>query len=150
MRAVLDTNVLVSATLIKGGTEDKILRVLQHGKFELVLSAPILEEIGRAILYEKLQKCRWMTKEELTSLIQLLAQESILVSGTTHVRVCRDPDDDKFLAAAIEGKAQWVVSGDKDLLELKTYKGVSIVKPARFLKELEGNKKLTRLALVFR
>ena len=56
MRAVLDTNVLISATLVKGGTEDKILRAWQEGTFELVLSPPILEEIGRAMFYEKLQK----------------------------------------------------------------------------------------------
>jgi len=138
MRAVLDTNVLVSATLIKGGTEDRILRAWRRAEFELVLSPPILEEMGRALLYEKLEKRRWMTREELTSFIQLLAQECVLVSGATKVRVCRDPDDDKFLAAAVEGKAQWVASGDQDLLDLKTYKGVSIVSPRRFLKELEA------------
>lgn len=116
MRAVLDTNVLVSATLIKGGTENKILRAWREGRFELVLSPPILEEMGRALLYEKLEKHPWMTREELTTFIQLLAQACVLASGATRVRVCRDPDDDKFLAAAVERKAAWLVSrGDVPL-----------------------------------
>ncbi len=62
MRAVLDTNVLVSATLIRGGTEDRLLRAWQRGAFDLVLSPPILAEIGRTLLYEKLQKFQWMSE----------------------------------------------------------------------------------------
>lgn len=61
MRAVLDTNVVISATLIRDGNEDRILRAWQRGVFELVLSPPILDEMGRALFYEKLRKARWMT-----------------------------------------------------------------------------------------
>lgn len=56
MRVVLDTNVIISATLIRGGNEDQILRAWKSGAFDLVLSPEILEETGRALLYEKLQK----------------------------------------------------------------------------------------------
>ena len=138
MRAVLDTNVLISATLVKGGTEDQIVRAWSAGRFDLVLSPEILEEMGRAMLYEKLAKHRWMTREDVASFIRALAQSAVLVSGTVPVVVCRDPDDDKFLAAAVEGKARWVVSGDKDLLAVKRYKTVAVVRPAVFLRELEG------------
>ena len=58
MRVVLDTNVIISATLIRGGNEDQIIRAWQRGAFELVLSPQILEEIGRALFYEKLRKRR--------------------------------------------------------------------------------------------
>jgi putative PIN family toxin of toxin-antitoxin system len=54
MKAVLDTNVIISATLIRGGNEDHIIRAWQRGAFELVLSPQILEEMGRALFYEKL------------------------------------------------------------------------------------------------
>jgi putative PIN family toxin of toxin-antitoxin system len=136
MRAVLDTNVFVSATLIKGGTEDRIVRAWRAGRFDLVLSPPILEEIGRALVYEKLARRRWMTGDDVSSLIRMLAQAAVLVDGTMDVALCRDPDDDKFLAAALEGKARWVVSGDKDLLAVARYKTVAIVRPVQFLKEL--------------
>lgn len=72
MRVALDTNVVISATLIPGGNEDQILRAWQRGAFELVLSPQILEEVGRALFYEKLQKFRWMTGEEIiTDLLDL-------------------------------------------------------------------------------
>ena len=73
MRAILDTNVIISATLIRGGNEDQILRASQRGAFELVLSPQILQEIGRALFYEKLRKFRWMTEEEIADLLQALA-----------------------------------------------------------------------------
>ena len=136
MRAVLDTNVIVSATLIRGGNEDRILRAWQQGVFELALSPPILEEIGRVLSYAKIQKLRWTTQEEVISLLESLAGESVLVPGRLVVRASRDPEDDKFLAAAIEAGAEYVVSGDKDLLDLRMYRGVRIVTPAKFLRTL--------------
>ncbi|MBI4588805.1 MAG: putative toxin-antitoxin system toxin component, PIN family [Candidatus Rokubacteria bacterium] len=134
MRVVLDTNVIISATLIRGGNEDQILRAWQRGAFDLVFSLPILQELGRALFYEKLRKARWMTEEEISKLLQALAQGSVLVPGRVKVKASRDPDDDKFLAAAIEAEARFVVTGDQDLLDLKNYRGVRIVRPLPFLK----------------
>lgn len=133
MRVVLDTNVIISATLIRGGNEDQVLRAWQHGSFELVLSPPILEELGRALFYERLRKFRWMTDGEVAELLRALAGGGIVVTGRVKVKASRDPDDDKFLAAAVEGAAGFVVTGDRDLLDLKSYRGVRIVRPARFL-----------------
>jgi hypothetical protein len=131
--AVLDTNVLISATLIRDGTEDRILRAWQRDAFELVLSPQILDEVGRALFYEKLRKARWMTEEEVVALVTSLAREAVLVPGRVRVKVSRHPDDDKFLEAAIEGHAQCVVTSDKDLLGLKAYRDIRIVRPAAFL-----------------
>ena len=136
MRAVLDTNVLVSATLVRAGNEDHILRAWRRGRFELVLSQEILEELGRALLYEKLRRYRWMSEQEVIRLLELLASESLLVPGTLGVTASRDPEDDKFLAAALERNARYVVSGDRDLLELKRYRNVNIIRPTAFLKLL--------------
>ncbi len=139
MRVVLDTNVIVSATLIRNGNEDQILRAWQHGSFDLVLSPPILEELGRALFYERLRKLRWMTDGEVAELLRALAAGGVVVSGRVKVKASRDPDDDKFLAAAIEGVAEFVVTGDRDLpgdrdlLDLKSHRGVRIVRPTRFL-----------------
>lgn len=68
--------------------------------------------MARVLFYERLEKSRWMTKEEVATLLQALAQESRLASGKMRVAVSRDPEDDKFLAAAIEGRARYVVTGD--------------------------------------
>jgi putative PIN family toxin of toxin-antitoxin system len=136
MRVVLDTNVVISATLIRGGNEDRILRAWQRGAFELVLSPQILEEMGRALSYERVRKFRWMRDDEIISLLQTLAEESCLVPGNLRVQASRDPEDNKFLEAAIEGNARYLVTGDKDLLELKAYKGARIITPAGFLQVL--------------
>ena len=136
MRVVLDTNVIISATLIRGGNEDRIMRLWRHGAFELVLSPLILEEMARALSYERLRRLRWMTQADITTLLQALVGESILVPGKATVKVSRDPEDDKFLAAALEGQAGYVVTGDKDLLDLRAHENVRIVAPARFLRVL--------------
>jgi putative PIN family toxin of toxin-antitoxin system len=107
----------------------------------LVLSPQILDEIGRALFYEKLRKARWMTEEEVVALVRSLAQEALLVPGRVRVAVSRDPDDDKFLEAAIEARAPYVVTGDKDLLAVKTVRGVRIVTPAAFLTTLRMQEK---------
>lgn len=138
MRAVLDTNVLISATLVQGGAEDRIVRAWRAGRFDLVLSPQILEEIGRAMFYEKLAKRRWMSRPDVAAFIRVLTASAVLVSGTTEVALCRDPEDDKFLAAALEGEARWLVTGDNDLLAVRKYEAVTIVRPSRFLRELDA------------
>jgi len=136
MRVVLDTNVVIPATLIKGGNEDRILRAWQRGAFQLVLSPQILEEMGRVLFHEKLRESRWMEDADVVALLQLLAAESVLVPGRLKVKASRDAAADKFLAAAVEGKAEYVVTGDKDLLVLKAYRRVEIVTPGRFVRIL--------------
>jgi predicted nucleic acid-binding protein len=86
-----------------------------------------------------------MTEAEVAVLVRSVARESVLVSGRVRVEVSRDPDDDKFLEAAIEGRAQYVVTGDKDLLGLKTYRGVRFVAPAAFLTILRTREKVRRV-----
>ncbi len=112
------------------------------GWWRRVIPPPILEEIGRALLYEKLRKFLWMAEVDVLSFPEALGQESIFVPGDTTLKVSRDPADDKSLAAAIEGRARYVVSGDKDLLAVKAYRGIQIVRPAPFLDILRRGKKL--------
>ena len=81
VRVVLDTNVIVSATLIRGGNEDWILRAWQRGLFDLVLSREIIEELARALSYDKLRRYRWITGEETLELLETLARSSVLVPG---------------------------------------------------------------------
>ncbi len=144
MRVVLDTNVLVSATLIRGGNEDRVLRAWQRGDFDLVFSPATLGELARVLSYPKLRKMRWLTDGEATALLELLSAQSVFVPGDLVVKACRDLQDDKLIAAGIEGDASYLVTGDKDLLVLKNIlkkqRGLSIVTPATFLTILRGMK----------
>ena len=79
-----------------------------------------------------------MTEAEVVELLRILAEESILVPGQLTVRASRDPTDDKFLAAAVEANADYLVTGDKDLLTLRTYRDVRIVTPAVFRRLLHS------------
>lgn len=134
--AVLDTNVIASAVLIRGGIEDRVLRAWFAGQYRVVLSAPILEEVQRVLQYPRVRSRRWMSDEETGHLLEQLAESSLLVEGKQRLRISRDPADDKFLAAALEGNADYVVTGDADLLELGKYRDSEIVTPRQFLQVL--------------
>lgn len=134
MRAVLDANVYVSALVKPEGPPGQILdRFVRLAAFELVLSPAIADEVlatlGRAKLRRYFQPgvtpAAWFAR---------VAEAALAVSGDRRIpRVCRDPDDDKYLAAAVEAKAEYLVSGDEDLLILGTYEGAAIVRPRTFL-----------------
>lgn len=133
MRVVLDTNVLVSAVLIQRGNESRILDAWRHGAFDLVLSPLLLAELGRVLSYPRIRRSRWMSEAEVVGLLEILAEGSILVEGRVGVRASRDATDDMFLAAAIEGHADYIVTRDRDLLALESYQTVKILRPATFL-----------------
>jgi putative PIN family toxin of toxin-antitoxin system len=132
--AVLDANVYVSAAVRPEGPPGQIIeRFLRLGAFEIVMSQAIVDEVLRALSYPKVRKYirPGLDAELLFEDIVVLAQ---FVAGEREVTdVSKDPDDDKYIAAAIEGRAQFVVAGDSDLLDLKAHEGVRIVSPRSFL-----------------
>jgi putative PIN family toxin of toxin-antitoxin system len=137
IRAVLDANVYVSAAVRPEGPPGQIIkRFLRDGAFEIVLSHAIVEEVLRALNYPKVRKYirsgldpeLWF--EDIVVLSQLVAGDHELAGAS------KDPDDDKYLAAAIEGRARFVVAGDSDLLDLKEYDSIRIVSPRAFLDRL--------------
>jgi len=131
-RAVVDTNVLVSGIYWKGAPFD-VLTAWESGRFRLVVSPPILDEYQR-VLEDMAQKRRTQAHRAILELIELHAE---MVAPVSFARsVCSDPDDDKFLEAAIAANAEFVVSGDKALLAVKRYQGVEVLRPAPFLSRL--------------
>jgi uncharacterized protein len=138
LRAVLDANVFVSAAIRPDGPPGRILeQFLRTDAFTLVLSEAIVDEVMRALAYPKVRRyvqpgldpALWL--EDLVVLADFVPDPS-QVSG-----VSKDPDDDKYLAAAIAGGAPLVVSGDPHLLAVGEYEGVRIVTPRAFLNVLE-------------
>lgn len=129
IKAVLDTNVLISG-IFWTGAPFRILKAWQDRWFTLAISPPILEEYRR-VLAEMTRKRPVPVLPRILELIELHAE---MVQPTSlAVRVCSDPDDDKFLEAALAADAGYVVSGDAALLRVRIYQGVEIVRPARFL-----------------
>ena len=139
---VLDTNVLISAAFgIENTTPDQIHRALRKQEYILVTSPEILQEIEEVLNREKIIQMTKMTKVEIKKFLQDLIDIAFIVSGNVAVQVSqKDPDDDKFIAAAIEGKADYIVSGDKPLLNIKEYMGIKIISPKDFMRLLKTGK----------
>lgn len=134
LRAVLDANVYISAYVRPEGPPGQILgRFFGEAAFEIVLSSEIVEEVLHALAYPKVRKAArtevdpelWF--EDILVLAHLVAGEHKITG------VSKDPDDDKYVAAAIEGRAVFVVSGDPDLLTVGEHQGVRIIAPRAFL-----------------
>jgi putative PIN family toxin of toxin-antitoxin system len=128
-RWVLDTNTLVSRLLLPGGTA---ARAVDHA---LALGVPLVSDESLAELADGLSRARfdrWVTLAERQRFMQLLGGVVRKVPITHRVQACRDPRDDKFLHVALNGGAEAIVTGDRDLLVLDPFHGVRILAPAAF------------------
>ena len=129
MRVVVDTNVFVSSFF--GGIPRKIVDLWKKGQIILCLSKPIVEEY-----VEVLRRLGLQNEIELKELMGLFAQgPGILFSARTpRLKIVdKDPDDNKFIECAVALNATYVVSGDKSLLGVGGYMGISIVTPRHFM-----------------
>lgn len=132
LRVVLDTNVLVSALHFPESALSVVWRLLLEGKYHLILSPSIIEETA-AILRGRFL---WR-EEEIQSTLKLLVRKASIVRVDTVLDVVPDdPKDNHILACALAGKVDMVVSGDKDLLRLKEYEGIPIVRSMDFLRTI--------------
>jgi uncharacterized protein len=130
LRIVFDTNVIVSALLIKDSVARQAFdRALELGK--LIISQATVEEVNGVLRRPGFEK--YLSEEERLEFITALVREAVLVEVIEKLDVCRDPQDNKFLEAAIAGRAHCIVSGDKDLLVLHPFREISIVSPRAFL-----------------
>ncbi len=134
IRAVLDANVYVSAAVRPQGPPGQIIeRFLRDAAFEIVMSQAIVDEVLRALRYPKVRK---YVRPELDAELwfeDIVVLSDFVAGDRPFEGASRDPDDDKYIAAAIEGRAGFVVAGDADLLELKEYDGIRLLSPRAFL-----------------
>lgn len=131
MKICLDTNVLISGIFWKG-IPGQILEAWIDGRFDLLISIPILDEYER-ILQRVDDRLHSFVKERW---IQLIVERSTMISISHSLQWSRDIKDDKFLDCAVAGMVDYLVTGDKDLLVLKEQVPVEIVTPAIFLKNI--------------
>jgi putative PIN family toxin of toxin-antitoxin system len=136
LKAVVDTNVFISALLSEGNPR-KILRALNQDSFHAYYPEQLILELYRAPLKPRL--ALRLTAEDISDLVALLARKATLVEVTAIVQVSRDPNDNVFLACAEAMACDFIVSGDKDLLTLGEYAHIQIVSPSQFLDILSRN-----------
>lgn len=133
MRVLLDTNVLVSAILF-GGVPRSLLERGIRGELEVVTSPTLMDELEE--LLDRKFGFPAEAARQVRAELELLAE---VVRPRVVPRVLRDPDDDEVLAAALTGDADVIVTGDTDLLELGSHRGVQILTPRDFLNIANSN-----------
>lgn len=135
LRAVIDTSSLVSYALTRGELMRRVVANWRAGSFTLLTSPAGRAELGEVLARPRIRQMAVAPVEELVLGLERFSEH---VSGVLDLpNVCRDPKDDKFLACAVEGRAHYLVSSDRDLLDLRRYQGVAIVNPGQFLLALE-------------
>ena len=127
MKIVIDTNVVISGVFF-GGYPRQVLESVYHLKTTACATPEIIDEYNE-IVDEMIHRKQGTLRNDI--LCGLISRMEIL-DPVSKISVCRDPDDDKFLECAIDGKAVFIVSGDKDLLTIGSYNDVEIITAADF------------------
>lgn len=136
MRVVVGTGVLISVLIQPQGTTGGVLRALREGRFVAIFSTDMLVEVVEVLGRPFFRIKYHIEPDDITALIHLVRLRGELVLPDRKVAVCRDPKDDKFLEAALAGKADCVISGDADLIVLSPFEDIPILRPAEFLARL--------------
>lgn len=127
---VVDTNTIISRLLLSHSVPAKAVhKAISTG--DLLFSVSTLEELDVVLRRPKFD--RYITVQERMAFFKLLAQISIVVDISHRVTVCRDSKDNKFLEVALNGGADFIITGDADLLVLNPFQGISILTPKQFI-----------------
>ena len=129
-RVVIDTNVFISGVLSTTSAPARCVEAVVSGG-QVLATEPTLKELFERLLSPKFDP--YVTRARREELLSRLAPLVEIVEVVQQVRACRDPHDDKFLEAAVNGRADVLITGDKDLLELNPFRGIAIVSPADYL-----------------
>ncbi|MCX5803952.1 MAG: putative toxin-antitoxin system toxin component, PIN family [Proteobacteria bacterium] len=136
-RIVLDTNIFISAILSPRSKPASIVKLVLDGKLNLMIAPAMWKELHTVLQYPKLQalmKRNGVSMDEVKDLIHKIERIAIVTPGNTKVnRIKDDMSDNMFLACAVEARADFIISGDSHLKDVKTFKGVRIVSPDVFM-----------------
>ena len=127
MKIVIDTNVVISGVFF-GGNPRKIIEKVVDGNFDAYATVEIIDEYMEIIDSMIEKKHVGLNKNTLYPLFLALK----IIEKKSNIDVCRDPDDDKFIECAVDSKALYIVSGDKDLLDICEYEGIQIITAKEF------------------
>lgn len=131
MRLVFDTNIIISALLFDGSKPSKAFDIgINQGA--LLFSLPTLAELEEVLWRNKFD--RYISHEERKRFLTSLILHSTPIETNETISECRDPKDNKFLELAVCGKADFIISGDEDLLVLNPFRNIQIITPDSFLK----------------
>jgi len=138
VRIVLDANQFVSALLKPGSNPDRVMGLVREERVILLLSDEIYGEYLRVLTYPKILKRLNRSADHMADFLGRLRTVAVITPGRLHLEsLSSDPDDTKYLVCAVEGRADFIISGDHHLKDLKSFQGIRIVDPATFLAAME-------------
>ncbi len=130
MRYVFDTNILISALLISNSLPAQALKKAENSG-TVLYSADVLQEIKEVLFRPKFSP--YISGDDVVGFLARIVRSWEEISIIQTVAICRDPKDNKFLELALNGNADFLITGDNDLLVLNPYRSTKIIKPAEFL-----------------
>ena len=134
LKVVLDTNIIVSASISRSGSPYQVVQAWRRQEIILVLSRAIVEEVTEVLGRPYFREKHHITKSDIASLGQSLERQAMMVVPKEHLDVIGDdPDDDRVLECVVEGGADYLVTGDHHLLELRRYRAIPLVTAKEFL-----------------
>ena len=132
VKATLDTNILISS-LGWEGNPHKIFNRILNGDIEMITSGPQFDELARVLEYQKFQ----FSEEQKDRFKSLILEIGTFVNLAEEIDIIKkDPDDNMILETALAGNADYIITGDPDLLELKEFKGIKIITARNFLNNI--------------
>lgn len=137
IKAVIDTSVMLSVAFAKEGLARELRDMIADGAFTLVTSKELMAELYRVIHYPRILKQFKPSKEDIDEFIGMIMEKALIVRGSYKLdKIKDDPADDMFLACAIEAKADYIVSRDPHLRNLKHFHGVKIIDVKAFVERV--------------
>lgn len=136
MLIVPDTHIFISGATLSLSYTGQIMQAWRVGKLEIASSEPILAEVRRVWKYPQVSRLYGWSDEQIDTFIADVRKGAVMVTPTSSLTVCADPDDDMFFECAVAAGADYIVSKDKHLLEVEEYQGIQIVKPGYFVEQV--------------
>jgi len=137
IRAVVDTNILIRALIKPDGSVGPVLAHLRNGDYLLLYADPLLDELTTKLALPRIRDKYHLSDEDVETVLALVLLRGEPVAPQRRIAACRDPQDDVVLEVAVAGQADFIVTGDDDLLALHPFEGIPIVGPAEFLTAVE-------------
>lgn len=137
MRAVVDAGVLLTGLIRPRGPTGSVLGRLREGRFVLVVSRAIVDEIGALLSGPWLRDKYGIVDDDAETFLRFLPLRAELVTPEGPLRRCREARNDRLLEAAVAGRADRLVTGDAELLALRAIEGAKIVDPTAFVAEVD-------------
>ena len=139
LKAVIDTSVLVSVAFAVQGVAKELRDMIADGRFILVTSKPILKELYQVLHYPHIVKRFSPSNEDIHSFIALIIEQAVIVKGLYEINgISEDPSDDMFIACAMESDADYIVSRDPHLRNIKHFRRIQIIDATTFIQKVKG------------